>query len=112
MGLSNFNATGRIKWDVENKDFPYIKLSQLMAGMEYEFLGFYITKDRGFGEGAVVITNGFNVNVPKKYVSIFRDMMRDTESIEQIKSGKAIFTYENYTTKMGNTSQILTFGIK
>lgn len=111
MGLTNYNRGSKVNWNVENKDFPYIKLSQLVAGLEYPFLGFYITKDRGYGEGAVLITDGYNVNVPSKYVAIFRSMLTDSEAVQQIQEGKGIFSYEPYTTKFGRESYVLTFDV-
>lgn len=91
MGVSKYNV-GR-KFAVDNSDFPYIKLRELVEGRVYPVFGYYISKDKGYGEGAVLITADYNVNIPPRYIKTFREWDFDPEIINLINDGKVGFSY-------------------
>lgn len=95
MGIADYNVS-KVNWKVDNKDFAYIKLNELVEGREYPFLGCFISKDNGYGEGAVIITADYNVNVPSRYVDLFRRLMMDPKVVKQANEGKAAFKYEKF----------------
>lgn len=100
MSISNFNETAGRRFVVDNSEFPYIHLRELVPGKEYPLFGCYVTKDNGYGEGAVLITADYNVNIPGRYVSKVRAFLSDPEIIAQINDGKAYFKYETgFSTK-------------
>lgn len=93
MGVSKYNR-GR-KFMVDNSEFPYIKLKELVEGRQYPVFGYFVTKDNnGYGEGAVLITADYNVNIPTRYISVFREWDNDPEITELINAGKVAFKYE------------------
>lgn len=96
MGISKFNSRKGKIWNVDNSEFSYIKLRDLVEGKKYPFLGCFISSDNGYGEGAVLITADYNVNVPSRYVPVFRAMMDDNETIEQANNGEAYFYYVTF----------------
>lgn len=109
MGLNNFN--GGVKWSVDNSEFPYIKLKELVERQKYPLFGFYVTHDNGFGEGAVLITADYNVNVPNRYVGVLRDMLKDPEVVQEINDGRGYFSYETFVSeKYKRDGYRLTFG--
>ncbi len=102
MGFSKFNK-GTIDWEVDTKDWPYKKCSDLKVDTLYPFKGCFITADNGYGKGAVIISDGILVNVPQHFVDTARDIMADEEAVAQIKAGHAGFklgTYENKQKKV------------
>lgn len=93
MSISNYNSKGK-QFVVDNSDFPFIKLRDLVPGREYPLFGCFVTKDNGYGEGAVLITADNNVNIPNRYVDKIRSFQNDPDVIDQINEGKAAFKYE------------------
>ena len=109
MGLSNYNVAAP-KWEVDNSDFPYIKLKELVPDHEYPLFGMFISQDHGYGEGAVLITADYNINVPQRYVDIVKEMMSDPEVIEECNSGRGAFKYNTFESdKYHRTGYRLTF---
>lgn len=94
MSIGNYNKQGRV-FTVDNSEFQFVKLRDLVPGREYPLFGCFVTPDKnGYGEGAVLITAEYNVNVPSRYVSEIREFLADPEVIRQINDGKAAFSYE------------------
>lgn len=93
MSIGNYNKQGKV-FTVDNSEFPFVKLRELVAGREYPLFGCFVTKDNGYGEGAVLITADYNVNVPARYVDDIRNFQNDPEVIDQINAGNAAFKYE------------------
>lgn len=96
MGIANrYNANGKL-WNVDNSQFSFIKLKELVENRSYPVFGCFISPDNGFGEGAVLITAEYNVNCPSRYCVLFRQMMADPEAVKQINDGKLYFHYEKF----------------
>lgn len=94
MSISNYNSKGK-QFIVDNSEFPFVKLRDLVPGREYPLFGCFVTPDKnGYGEGAVLITADHNVNIPGRYVAKIREFLADPEVIDQINDGKAAFSYE------------------
>lgn len=102
MGILNFNTGDYNKWNVDNKDFSYIKLNELVPDREYPFLGCFVSKDSGYGEGAVLITADYNINCPARYVETFRKMQHDKEVEAEANSGRAYFKYTVFRSEKYN----------
>lgn len=110
MGLSNHNSNS-VRWVVDNSEFSYIKIKELVEKRRYPLFGFFISKDNGYGEGAVLITADYNVNIPARYVEVLRDMLQDPEAIEEINDGRGWFSYEIFKSEKYNRDGYrLTFG--
>lgn len=100
MSLTDYNRKkGAVDWGIDTSNWEYHKLSEFPENMEFQLNGVFITPDHGFGMGAVIISDGVLINVPNRYVDTFRDIMADATAIEQIKSGKATFSYEKVLAK-------------
>ena len=102
MSITNYNSGDFNKWAVDNKDFPYIKLNELVPGRDYPFLGCFVSPDNGYGEGAVLITADFNVNCPGRYVDQFKKMQHDKEVEAEANSGRAFFRYTVFKSEKYN----------
>lgn len=97
--LSKFNLKRTVDWGVNTEGYVFKKASDLKLDTHYAVKGLYISADNGFGEGAVIITDGFMVNCPQRMVETFKKILEDEESIAQIKAGKETFHVETYFNK-------------
>lgn len=96
MGISKFNKGSKIDWKVNTEGWDFKKLSELVAGQEYPLKGCFTTPDTGYGVGAVLISDGFLVNIPARYVEDVKAIMSDAETIECIIAGKCAFKYDTF----------------
>lgn len=99
MSLQKFNAIRKINWNVNTDGWNYIKLKELEENKDYPLKGMFISGDNGYGEGAVLISDGMLVNIPQKYVQTLKDIMSDQESIDEINAGGSSFRYHTYISK-------------
>lgn len=99
MGISRHNKFKAIDWGVNTDGWQFKKVAELIPNEVYPVKGCFITGDNGYGEGAVLISNGYLVNIPPRYVEIVREIMNSADDIEQIKSGKCGFRYSEFTPK-------------
>ena len=97
--LSKFNSKKSVDWGVNTEGYVFKKASDLKLDTHYSVKGLYISADNGFGEGAVIITDGFMVNCPQRMVETFKKILDDAEAVEQIKAGKETFHVETYFNK-------------
>lgn len=58
--------------------------------------GFYISKKGQYGEQAVVLSDGFFVNLPKHWVDTIKEMLTDKEVIKAVNEKKVYFDIEKY----------------
>lgn len=97
--LSKFNTKKSVDWGVNTEGYVFKKASDLKLETKYSVKGLYISSDNGFGEGAVIITDGFMVNCPQRMVETFKKILNDPEAVEEIKAGKETFHVETYYNK-------------
>ena len=99
MGIAKFNRNRSVTWDIDTEGFEYCKLSALKPDVVYPLYGMFISKDNGYGEGAVLISKSFFVNIPERYVDDIRAIMADSETVADINAGKCGFKYSEFTSK-------------
>lgn len=113
MSILKHNSNNGVKWNVNSDGFYFVKLRELEEGVDYPLYGCFISKDHGYGEGAVLISDGYNVNIPERYVDTVKDIMADPEAIAEINSGKAWFRFRTFTSeKYHRTGYRIEFDIK
>lgn len=99
MSLKKYNKS-HVSWKVNTDGWKdYLKAMDLEVGKHYPFLGCFITSDKGFGEGGVIISDGFFVNAPASFIDDIRAIREDPESIALINEGKETFRVEHYESK-------------
>lgn len=97
MGVMNkFNYQGQPKWSVETEGWEYKKCSEVELNKPYKMNGCFISKDHGFGEGAVIIADGFLLNAPARLIEKVTAIQRDNEAVEAIKAGKVNFIVTSF----------------
>ena len=96
MGISKFNKGNKIDWGIDTKSLPFKKTSEVELNKTYDLKGCFITSDRGFGGGAVLITAGFLLNIPGRYIDNINNIMSDPETVEDIKAGKCGFIVTSF----------------
>ena len=96
MGISKFNKGNKINWGIDTKSLPFKKTSEVELDKTYDLKGCFITSDRGFGGGAVLITDDFLLNIPGRYIDNINNIMSDPETVEDIKAGKCGFIVTSF----------------
>ena len=99
MGISKFNKGNKIDWGIDTKSMPFKKTSEVELNKIHDLKGCFITPDRGFGEGAVLISDGFLLNIPARYLDNIKHILSYTETVEEIKSGKCGFVVTSFISK-------------
>lgn len=93
MSLKDHNTTRKNPFTFDSSALPYIKVRDLEPGKSYPLRSMFITPDNGYGEGAVLVTDFANVNVPQRYVDTIRGVWDDPESVDQVNRGEGSFHY-------------------
>ena len=96
MGISKFNKGNKIEWGIDTKSLPFKKTSEVELNKTYDLKGCFITPDKGFGKGAVLISDGFLLNIPARYVDEINGIVADSEVVENIKAGKCGFIVTSF----------------
>lgn len=96
MGISKFNKGNKIDWGIDTKSMPFKKTAEVELNKTYDLKGCFITPDRGYGEGAVLISDGFLLNIPARYLDNIKNIISDPEAVEEIKSGKCGFVVTSF----------------
>lgn len=97
------------------------------AGQEYKTLGglfeenpdlihpirsIYVNTKSKFGDAPVIVSDGYNINLPKHMTATVLEMMQDAEAMTLIRAGKVgikIYTYTNEEEFPGETFYGATF---
>lgn len=108
MGLSSLNHGTNHKWSYETEGFQYKKCADMELGKIYTMRGCFITKDNGYGRGAVFTTDDCHVNVPQALVKTVEQINKTDAFIEQIEEGHAGFVISTYT----NSKNKLCYDVK
>ena len=99
MSFADFNTTFEtIDWGVDTTDFEYKKCEEFV-GTEVHVRGLFITPDKGYGLGAVAITDDCLLNLPQRYVDVVKNVLADDEAVEEIKAGKTYFNVTTFDSK-------------
>lgn len=100
MSLKKYNKeSNTATWSIDSTNFAYVKIRDLDEGVHYALRGMFVTPDHGYGEGAVLITDHFCVNIPNRYVDLIREMIADPEVVAQINAGGESWHYEKFMSK-------------
>lgn len=105
MGLKDHAKHGNfetIDWGVDIKGKPFKKCSEMKLDTEYKVLGIYISKDRGYGNGAVAILEDCLLNLPTSMLEEAKEILADPEAVEELKSGKSKLKISTFTSKKYN----------
>lgn len=95
MGISR-RSKNNVNWGIDTENWPYVKLADLEQFKRYPLHGCFITPDNGYGKGAVLISDQMLVNIPARYVDTVADIANTAEDVEQIRAGKAEFSYSEF----------------
>lgn len=96
MSLSKFNKT-TVTWSKSTEGWKdYKKASDLEEGKHYPFYGCFVTPDRGYGEGGVIISDGYFINTPASFIDDIKAIRSDEDSVNLINEGKETFRVEHY----------------
>lgn len=98
-----YNKGNRI-FDVDTKDFIFVKLEDLFAidkDKTYKVDGLYINDGGLFKPHPVVVVSesGLLVDLPSHMTDTVKEVLNDSESINLIKKGCVGFTVRQYTDK-------------
>lgn len=103
MGLANkVNGSG-----INTKELEYFKAKELIGSNKFpiRLKGFFTQTGNKYGESITVVTDGFGINLPKRYVKMFKSF--NDEEVEQLKAGcLAIAGISEFDGKNGKTVTI------
>lgn len=109
----------KIDWKINTEDAIFHALKELELGKQYPVKGVFITPDRGYGLGGVIITGKINdddtadvalVSTSNEaIVNIIKDIMNCEEDVAQIMDGKCAFKTRDYKNKQGKTCYDIDF---
>lgn len=89
MGLATkVNGSGRqtVAEGINTKELEYFKAKELIGSDKFPIrLKGYFTQTGKYGESITVVADGFGINLPKRYVEMFKSF--DDEEVEQLKEG-------------------------
>lgn len=110
MGLANKMNTGKrqtVAEGINTKELEYFKAKEMIS-LPDEFpvrlKGFFIQEGK-FGESVTVVSDNIGINLPKRYVDMFKDFT--DEEVEQVKNGLlGISSIEEFDGKNGKTVTI------
>ncbi len=109
MKFSELNYKG-VKWDVNTKDFTYLKCSELELNKKIDVYGFFITPDSGYGRGAVAIADTYLINLPQRYVETIETILSNKDMIKAIKDGHVSIMIDSFiSSKYKHTGYDVTF---
>lgn len=110
MSISNLNKVNKVDWGFNTEGMSFKKCADMKLDTVYPIKGCFITPDKGFGEGAVVILEDCLLNIPNRYVSQIKYVMADASIVEQIKAGQAgikVLTFMSKYNKIGYNIEFL-----
>lgn len=111
MLLSKYNKKVNVfKFEqVENPE--YKKLKDLFEHGETKVLikGFFINTKGYFGDSAVAIADGYNINLPNHLLETVKEMLTDDEVIEMINNDKVGIEIYQYTSNKWGTNYSVNF---
>lgn len=97
MGFADrFNKGKKIDWKVNTEGWEFKKCKDMTLNTVFPMKGCYVTKDNGYGEGGVIIANGYMVNAPQSFVATIKELMADEEAIQYIIDGHMGFEVQSF----------------
>lgn len=89
MAFSRLSRVKKVDWNYNTEGFEFKKCADMPLDTIFIVRGAFITPDRGFGRGAVLILDDCNLNLSARYLEDVEAILDDTELQEDIKTGKA-----------------------
>lgn len=98
MSLQKYNKKGVFDYDPTN--VPYTTLGQLFtqygAQQKYQICAAWLHTSREYGESPVFALSDVLVNVPKHLTETVREILKDSDAVEEIKAGRGWFSIYEY----------------
>ena len=91
-----------IDWGFDASKLPFIKRSELTPNKEYKVKGLYISKDNGYGIGAVACLEDARVNLNTSLIESVKDILKTPEDVEAVKNGELSIMITPYDNKKNN----------
>lgn len=92
-----------IKDGVNLKELPIVKLNTLVGAKPIKIIGFYISKDKGYGNGCILVSESKQIALPNRYVKKFQEL--PAEEKDALKSGEWFITnISELKTNRGDTT--------
>lgn len=110
MKITDLNYKGGIDWGIDTKKMEFRKCAEMPQETPLNLRGLFITKDNGYGRGAVAILDDTLLNLPQRYVDVVDTILADDDMIEEVKSGKVAIEISSFiSTKYKKTGYDIIF---
>lgn len=94
---------------VENPEYKSLKELYENGKTEILIKGFFINTKGYYGESAVAMARGFNINLPNHLLETVKEMLTDDEVIEMINNDRVGIEIYQYTSKKWGTNYSVNF---
>lgn len=106
MGIAAFNRR-ETRFKVDTTGFVFKKLNELFDDNKpdtvYSVYGLYINRKSKFGDSPFAASDGYFISLPNHMVDQVKDILKDSESIDQMNEGKAGLVIRPYVDDKGVT---------
>lgn len=106
MGIAAFNRR-ETRFKVDTTGFVFKKLNDLFEENKpetvYSVYGLYINRKSKFGDSPFAASDGCFISLPNHMVDQVKDILKDSESIDQMNEGKAGLVIRPYVDDKGIT---------
>lgn len=110
MKITDLNYKGGIDWEIDTKNMDFIKCADISQETQHKIHGVFITRDRGYGRGAVAILDDALLSMPHRYVETVETILNDEEMVQEIKDGKVAIEIDEFvSTKYKKVGYDITF---
>ena len=111
MFLNKYNKKVNVFKYEQVEEPEYKSLKDLFENGETEVLikGFFINTKGYYGDSAVAIADGYNINLPNHLLETVKEMLTDGELIEMINNDRIGIEIYQYTSKKWGTNYSVNF---
>lgn len=112
MSITKFIKTNKPTFDVDLKEVKQWKKAKDLLGktIAINAIGYHMSTIASYGDSVFAIaTEGYGINLPSWFKETVQEVLKDDESIEQIKSGLVGIKLTPYKTKNGTSTVNIEF---
>lgn len=97
-----------VTFDLNLKKLTWWKAKDMIGKtIKVDALG--VNEKSKFGAQAFMVSGGLGINLPSHCIEEVREILKDVESVDAIKTGMITATFEEYETKSGNKTVVVMY---
>ena len=107
MSITKFNKVGKREFEVDLKAIKEWKKAKDLIGKPVVItaIGTHKSSVASYADSVFAVAkNGYGINLPSWFGDTVKEVLYDSESVEQIKNGTVAVKFSPYKTKNGTTT--------